>query len=443
MDTGTAHPDEERDTLEHYWHGSNETDSSNMTAMACASVVIRYIYSLLVPERDVLEQEVAQASAKKDVPIQDDKALFENHFMMKQSSFLAYVICDPQKIRQNTREVMHKRLLQRVGVESMSFDSLMESEYMLCKLWSYRGFLLTHPWMSRRHNSQSGRWRQSDFQSSSMQQSAGLVDWNTKQFSTVKEAIQAKFGSWEGEANGELYDITVYNASPLMIRVRCTPERTLPDFKLRDIHRFSLPVTQHVVQEISDNEHTHEFRTLEEQREYCLIAVVRLRDPTQGEAAHDYVRLYDARGKKIVPRDEPRRHEHFVNDEWSLDQQDHSYMLYYIRAHVAPRDEALQLEKQAPSPNRELDMAEVEQMLSQARQGKSAAAAKDTTKNDHQPAQNRQTSESQRIGRSADRHGQRDGSNKEQNSGKERSRKRRPSRMGARSRSRHENRNIS
>lgn len=131
----------------------------------------------------------------------------------------------------------------------------------------------------------------------------------------------------------------------LLLRVRFTPtEKKLPNLTFRDIHNFVLPVTEHIVDKVSSDKWSHQYRTTQDQNLYCLIAVVRLRDSARGEeAAHDYVRIYELDGRNVFPHGDQQRYKGFVNDEWSVEQQDHSYMLYYIKTSRPPPVNAVEV----------------------------------------------------------------------------------------------------
>lgn len=60
---------------------------------------------------------------------------------------------------------------------------------------------------------------------------------------------------------------------------------------------------------------------------YSLVAVVRLRN---SQHEHDYVRLYDRNGHPVVPTGPAEDCTSYHSDDWSVSDQDHKYMLYYV-----------------------------------------------------------------------------------------------------------------
>lgn len=64
---------------------------------------------------------------------------------------------------------------------------------------------------------------------------------------------------------------------------------------------------------------------------YSLVAVVRLRNSPHD---HDYVRLYDRNGHPVVPTVPAEECKSYHSDDWSISDQDHQYMLYYVGPYV-------------------------------------------------------------------------------------------------------------
>ncbi|CAN8095167.1 unnamed protein product [Discula destructiva] len=94
-----------------------------------------------------------------------------------------------------------------------------------------------------------------------------------------------------------------------------------------------MPKMQYRIEEVPGGKVTHQSRPVKDKEHYCtIIAVVRLRNTAEED---DYVRLYNVVVNHYVPRG--RRHigAIFVNDDWSVEQQDHSYM-YYVRTPPMP-----------------------------------------------------------------------------------------------------------
>lgn len=88
--------------------------------------------------------------------------------------------------------------------------------------------------------------------------------------------------------------------------------------------------------------------------EYSLVAVVRLRNSPHD---HDYVRLYDRKGHPVVPTVPAEECKSYHSDDWSISDQDHQYMLYYVGPYVlVPGQRYLEpssgLEGLTPEPER-------------------------------------------------------------------------------------------
>lgn len=303
--------------LEQFWPGSDENDKENMSAMDCLVVVFRHIYSHVVP-RGVMDTFVAP-----------------NELLTFALSNFGAEMPEKPIMERKARERMYGAIVRDCKLrEKPNFANLFESEVMLKSIWAHESFRLCYPIIHRRLDSGASDWSVlPDDQQAILEARQSLVVWDTSQHEKLEDALKDKFGLFEGwlkELGRDKVRFTMFNKSPVVIRVKMLPKKKLGNFDIKTIKEIKVPV--YLPRVTSKTGSVPANRIVSFRRggleHYRLTATVKLR---ASESERDRVRLYDMEGRDIVPITPKAEVEGFVEDSWLVEHQDSSYMLYYLR----------------------------------------------------------------------------------------------------------------
>lgn len=148
------------------------------------------------------------------------------------------------------------------------------------------------------------------------------IRFKTAEHKTIQEAIDASFGVHEDPKSG--VKSAMFGACPCFLSILYRPngERD-PDFGIDSVAEVKLP--RHTPKTVQDGVIFEKAGSAR----YRLIAVVRTL--TKGHVGPEYVRIYDVGGNNILPLGDKSRYAGIIDDNWSLADQDRTYMLFYVR----------------------------------------------------------------------------------------------------------------
>lgn len=244
---------------------------------------------------------------------------------------------------QEACELMHAALTEDLGCQP-TFDNLAESELVLKSTWAYGPFRLYYPIMWR-PGPDSPEWEYISDESRDLAEARkALIEWDTSEHSSLQDAVNAVEGIFRGglEGAGDQVDFFLVYMDPLVLRVKVLFRDRIENFSMSDISKIRLPTSTRTVKElVLGKDDTGPPRTVTYYKVpggqmYRLLAMVKLRAE---EEEQDDVRIYDHLGRLTRPQRGRPGLEAFSRVDWSVKEQRHSVMLYYMRM---PRNTAEQ-----------------------------------------------------------------------------------------------------
>lgn len=296
IDSSDEDEDEEyrRHMLMNYWPMSDGTDAVDMTGSDCAAVVIRYICSQTYKVMDGLHDDFDNAFVEYVLKMQPSFSAAEEQ---KRRAFMAPRLW---------RKVNKSNVAGELGV--LSFQQIMESEFFTKSFWPRPEF--TSPMLlAPEAGDPDVDWKNTKIRMLNM------LEWDPAKTGSPHDAVVMAYGF---VPDADLNIGPMAWSKVLQIKFNPTREKS-PGLKFSGITRFTLPVLAVEYANVKGVVN----------HEYTLIAVVRLRDPSKEEA--DYVRLYNRNCNNFLPKGDRHDNAAYINDDWSVEEQDRSYMLYYLR----------------------------------------------------------------------------------------------------------------
>lgn len=302
-----------RYVLSRFLPGSFGEDAADMSGMDCFVAVIRHICS--VTDRSLMEL-VASSDALKFV-----MADFSAETEEKRNKIQEFKVATLGKIE------------KLVGKKKPTFEDIVECEAVRKGFWTHHGLILFQPLLYRDELDQRWHCKEDDSMSEATH---SLVEWPLQTYTTIEDVLtQTKFGTRRSDGG---QDVKFTFGRPAVVRVRLASKVDRQtwqgnNFSIRDVQCFSydtvtLKTSWNPAQGKTNVKQTTSHRP-KDRLVYCLIAVVRLRNP--GEH-HDYARLYDIDSQNVLPHGDQKYLGTFDSDSWSVGHLDHDHMLYYARA---------------------------------------------------------------------------------------------------------------
>lgn len=302
-----------RYVLSRFLPGSFEDDPADMSGMDCFVAVIRHICSVadrglmdFVASNDELKFVMADYSAETE---------------------------EKRKRVQEYRLAAFEKVERMVGKEKPTFEDIIECKAVRKTFWAHYGLLLFQPLVYRSELDEVWHSKADD---SMFEAAQSLVKWPLQDYAAIEDVLtETKFGV--GRINdGQRVRFTF--GKPAMVRVRLASKVNREtwkgsNFSIRDVQYFSYNVvTRNTVWNASKDRTTVRDTPSQKPQDrlvYCLIAVVRLRNPGDDR---DFARLYDIEAQNVLPHGDQQYLKTFDSDFWSLGHLDHDHMLYYARA---------------------------------------------------------------------------------------------------------------
>lgn len=174
--------------------------------------------------------------------------------------------------------------------------------------------------------------------------------WDTSLHTNFEEMFESHFR--ETQVDGEHGTYTLLSKAPKVARVLFDPTKaSIKDFSISSLYRMSMATRRKTYKPRDDAGAGWVAEYSIDRVTYNLIAVVRLRG---SQHEHDYVRLYDQHGHPVVPRGPSGECTSYHSDDWSIRDQDHKYMLYYM-CFVAPPSSVPPPSCVPPSPSSSME----------------------------------------------------------------------------------------
>ncbi|KAG8166262.1 hypothetical protein KVR01_004814 [Diaporthe batatas] len=313
--------------------GSFGEDAPDMSSMDCFVAVIRHICSVVHGD---LMQFVAADHGLRFV-LADFSAETEE----KRSSVQEYRISK------------FKHVERLVGKKNPTFEDIIECDAVLKNFWAHDGLLLFQTLI---HLDEPNETWYHEADDRVFAAARSLVDWPLQKFDTIQDVLDMTKSGTSPNSGGQ--EVLFTPGRPAVVRVRLASKvdrRTWQgSFSIRDAQCFSYnEITRNTVWHPAENVTTIRetvSRKPQDRLVYCLIAVVRLRNP--GEHC-DYARLYDLQSQNVLPLGDQRYFGTFNNDWWSLEHLTHNHMLYYARVDYTSVDCVrlyTECEDQSPDP---------------------------------------------------------------------------------------------
>lgn len=295
------------------WQGDNPMEMSGMIYFVA---MFRLLYCRLVP-RDAMTDVIKKAGILR--------------FAM--SNFGAETAAEKDN-EQAACRLMYDSLAEQIGGQP-TFARLAESDLLLKSLWADDLFRLYHPIMWRSDPADTDWNCISEEMGEILEAKKGLIVWDTSKHATVDDALASMEGIFKGKLDGVSQDqveFSLFFRSPLIVRVKVLFPDKIRDFSISDFANLHMPQTLVTSKRIGTGRGATTTRSLTFKRgtdghDYRLMAVVRLR---ASESEKDRVRFYDTRGQLIVSNMERASPDGLLNDVWSVNDQDHSLMLYFL-----------------------------------------------------------------------------------------------------------------
>lgn len=323
-----------RYVLSRFLPGSFGEAAADMSGMDCFVAVIRHICS--ETDRELMDLVAANKALK---------------FVM--ADFSAETEEKRNKV-QEYRVAMFKKVEQMVGKKNPTFEDIVECEAVRKTFWTHYGLLLFQPLLYRNKGDDVWNAKEDD---SLFEATSSLIKWPLQDHTTIEDVLtKAKFGNHQVSDGGQ---VKFTFGKPAVVRIRLASKVSRAtwqrgDFSIHDIRCFSYDT---ITRKEEWNEDKGTFSVSESASEepkenlvYCLIAVVRLRNPGEDQ---DYARLYDLESQNVLPHGDPKHLGTFDNKLWSLGDLDHDHMLYYARADwrdVASIRRGMEVGDQDPDP---------------------------------------------------------------------------------------------
>ncbi|KAH8782772.1 hypothetical protein F5883DRAFT_536961 [Diaporthe sp. PMI_573] len=270
-----------------------------------------------------------------------DKAIQETEFLrFAMSNFGAGTPQDRTK-EEKTCRLMHDSLTERLGGQP-TFARLTESDMLLKSVWSQDTFRLYYP-ITWRSGSESPEWSfLSDDGQELVEVKSNLIVWDTAEHNNIMDAVGASHGIFKGRLEGvneEEVEYSLLFRAPSVMRVGVLCNGRTDGLTRPQISQIRLPGTQASTKRIGIKKaalavqettfdmgpHVHVYR---------LLAIVRLR--ARGSEQDD-IQFFDLRGDGISPMNmrQPGL-QRYMGNNWSIEDQDRSFMLYYERTGIEP-----------------------------------------------------------------------------------------------------------
>lgn len=298
--------------LEKFWPRP-DGEPAEMSGMICFVVLFRFIFCRLAP-RDCLDGMIGQTALLR--------------FAM--SNFGG---AKAEEERQACR-LMRDTLTEQLRGQP-TFAKLAESEMLLKSIWSYDPFKLFYPILWRFDPDSEWTCLPAEVRDL-VDAKKSLIVWNTAKHVSITEAIGASEGRFEGRLEGageDEVEFTLAFRAPLVMRVKVLFGDKIERFDISHISEIELQEIRAITKRIGTGKDTAEitditFRKGPGAYMYRLLAIIRLR-ATGSE--QDYARFYDSWGDLVVPNTKRPGMESIFSNQWSIQDQSHSLMLYYMR----------------------------------------------------------------------------------------------------------------
>lgn len=298
--------------LEKFWPLPGD-DPVQTSGMLCFIALFRVIYCRLSPRH-----------------LMDDMIKKTDILRFAMSNFGAETPEEKDNERAACR-LMHDGIAKHIGGQ-VTFAGLMESEMLLKSIWAHEPFRLHYPILCRSdHDSPDWECLPDDIQDV-VEAKQGLMVWRTSKHKDIFDALDESEGIFKGRIDGldkGQVEFSLLRRAPVVMRIKVVFDKRIGGFNISKIYKFVLPRT--LVQTRWTPGKRSRNITFEHSPDgyvYRLLAIVRLRGQ---ESEQDYVRLYDLRGQLITPEMEKSSLDMFFDDGWSIQDQDHSLMLFYMR----------------------------------------------------------------------------------------------------------------
>lgn len=215
-----------------------------------------------------------------------------------------------------------------------SFVEIDQSPLMQDTLWTEPDLQPFHESLIRPRGAEGfqtlGAFKEYPIELDALRSSRSVFVWDTSLHRSFEDMFKAHFERtlFDG-ANGTY---TLFSKAPKVARVMFDPTKaSLRGLSIFHLYRMPMSTRRETHQRREGGKSTSTMvysAADEESNTYSLVAVVRLRNSPH---EHDYVRLYDRYGHPVVPTGPAEHCTSYHSDDWSISDQDHKYMLYYVR----------------------------------------------------------------------------------------------------------------
>lgn len=213
-----------------------------------------------------------------------------------------------------------------------SFAEIDQSDLMQGTLWLEPDFQAFHESFVKPRAGESfqtvGTLNEYPSDLNTLRTSRSLFVWDTSLHQSLEDMFKKHF--YRTVLDGAHGTYTLFSKAPKVARVLFDPTKSkLEGLSIFHLYRMSMATRGESHRRRSGGEDEWNVAYTAEDRvsTYSLVAVVRLRN---SQDKHDYVRLYDRYGHPVVPAGPARECISYHSDSWSVSDQDHKYMLYYV-----------------------------------------------------------------------------------------------------------------
>ncbi|KAI7773077.1 hypothetical protein LA080_012002 [Diaporthe eres] len=241
--------------------------------------------------------------------------------------------------RQNmqvARDVIWRGLCgQKLSVDGApSFVEIDQSPLMQGTLWSEPDLQPFHESFIRPSGAESfqtlGASKEYPIDLDTLRTSRSLFVWDVRIHGSFEDMFKAHFERTHFDGANGTY--TLFSKAPKVARLLFDPTKArLEGLSIFRLYRMPMNTRRETRQRREGGKGTSNVvysAADEDSHTYSLVAVVRLRNSPH---EHDYVRLYDRDGHPVVPTVPAEHCTSYHSDDWSISDQDHKYMLYYVR----------------------------------------------------------------------------------------------------------------
>jgi hypothetical protein len=301
--------------LDRFWPVPGD-NSADMSGMICFVALFRVILCRLDP-RDMMDD------------------------MIGQNGFLRFAVSSFGAAEGSAKErqackLMHDLLAEELGGQP-TFEHLAESDMLLKSIWSHDAFRLFYPTLWRSGPASSEWDCLPDESRDIVEAKKSLIVWDTSKHGSILDAAVNSEGVFRGRLEGVKEDhvefVLAFRA-PLVMRVKVLFDDKIEGFQMSDISSIRLPETRTALKQLGVGKgsatapQVRSFTKGPGAYTYRLLAMVKLR-ATGSE--QDDVRFYDPWGSLVLPQAGRPGLETFCSLDWSMQDQTHSLMLYYMR----------------------------------------------------------------------------------------------------------------